>query len=398
MQLLGTKIEETQTDWAREQVRTADEVHGHSLPQPKELRVLMVAGGTGGHIFPALAVAEELERRVTRRGDRVCIEFLGTKRGLESRLIPQKGFRLHTVKAAGLKGIGGWRWLSNLLILPRTAIETALVLRRFQPDVVMGIGGYLAGPVMLEATLNNIPTVLLEPNAVPGFTNRVLAPVIQKAAVGFEGAVRFYGAKACLTGHPVRKEFARIPPKAHAPPFTVLIVGGSQGSKAINDCVVRSLPLLEPYRDRLNFIHQTGEEDYNEVNLAYQEHGITAEVRAFIEDMPGEFARADLVVSRAGATAISELAAAGKAALLIPFPAAADQHQLENARVFERAGAARVLEQRELTPERWIHELWNLLEHPDRLVDMERRARSLARLDATERIADLIESVAVRGQ
>lgn len=399
VQAREAKVGETWTDSDQE-----DSFHLNAGPassgfSAKAFRVLMVAGGTGGHIFPALAVAEELQVRAAIRGAfRACaIEFLGTTRGLEARLIPPRGFPLHTVAAAGLKGIGGWRKLRNLAVLPRTAVETAMVLRAFQPDVVVGLGGYLAGPALLEAALKDIPTLLIEPNAIPGFTNRILAPVIRCAAVGFAEAARIYGAKARVTGHPVRKAFEAIPPKPHAPPFTVLIVGGSQGAKAINDCVVRSLPLLEPDWGKLKIIHQTGERDYNAVRVAYQELGIAADVRAFVEDMPVAFSQADLVISRAGATAVSEIAAAGKAALLIPYPGAADRHQLGNARILERVGAARVIEQRELTPERWVHELRDLLNRPDLLVRMEQRARTLARADAAVRIAELIEGLAVTG-
>lgn len=365
------------------------------VPAVEDLRVLMIAGGTGGHIFPALAVAEELQARAARRtlGHSCRIEFLGTTRGLEARLIPARGFALHTIAAAGLKGISGWKKLRNLMVLPRSAMETATVLREFRPGVVVGLGSYLAGPALLEAALADIPTLLMEPNAVPGFTNWVLAPVVRRAAVGFEAGARFYGAKARVTGHPVRKAFFELLPKSHIPPFTILIVGGSQGSKAINDCIVASLPLLGPRRARLNLIHQTGERDYNEVRKAYEERRFKADVRAFIDDMPGEFGRADLIVSRAGATAVSEIAAAGKASMLIPFSRATDQHQLENAKILERAGAAHLIEERELTPERWARELWDLLDHPPRWVDLEQRARTFARPDATEQIAELIEEL-----
>jgi UDP-N-acetylglucosamine--N-acetylmuramyl-(pentapeptide) pyrophosphoryl-undecaprenol N-acetylglucosamine transferase len=363
----------------------------------RSLRVLMVAGGTGGHIFPALAVAEELRERAKHRdpnGPGCDILFLGTGRGLETRVIPAAGFPLRTIAAAGLKGIGGWQRLRNLLVLPRSAIETALIIGKFQPDVVVGIGGYLAGPAMLEAALKDIPTLLIEPNAVPGFTNRVLAPVVRLAAVAFVETASFYRAKGRLTGHAVRKEFSSVPAKEHVPPYTVLILGGSQGSAAINDCVVRSLPRLANDAPRLTFIHQTGDRDYNAVRQAYQERGLTAEVQAFIENVPQAFARADLVVSRAGANAVAELAAAGKAALLIPFPGATDQHQLENAKAMERAGAARILRQVELTPDRLVRELWDLLAHPDRLTEMEQAARRLARPDAAQQIADLVEQLA----
>jgi UDP-N-acetylglucosamine--N-acetylmuramyl-(pentapeptide) pyrophosphoryl-undecaprenol N-acetylglucosamine transferase len=363
------------------------------------LRVLMVAGGTGGHIFPALSVADELRSRwrhcqPTRSVSAGEIQFLGTRRGLESRLIPASGFGLRTVAAAALKGISGTKKLRNLLILPRSAIESARVLHDFRPHVVVGVGGYLAGPVMLEASLSNLPTVLIEPNAVPGFTNRVLAPVIRAAAVGFEEAARFYGSRASVTGLPVRKEFGNIAPKQHIPPYTVLVSGGSQGSAAINACLMQTLPLLAAVEVPLRFIHQTGEHDLDRVRAAYSEQGVKAETTAFIEDMPRAFAEADLIIARSGALTVGELAASGKAALLIPFPAATDQHQLENARVLERAGGARVIEQAKLTPQGLLKEMTDILLRPGRLREMERGARSLARLDAAERIADLVEDLA----
>ena len=332
------------------------------------------------------------------------IEFVGTRRPLEAKLIPAAGFPLRAVDAAGLKGIGGARWVRNLVILPRTAVEVARILREFQPQVVVGIGGYLAGPVMLEAALADVPTILMEPNAQPGFTNRILAPVVRAAAVGFAGTAHVYGEKARFTGHPVRQAFFEIPPRQHvpasqihaggrvpSPPFTLLVVGGSQGSRAINRAVVDSFPLLAAESPSMRIIHQTGEHDYNEIRKAYQDHSLAAEVYAFIEDMPGTLAQADLVVSRAGATAVSELAAARRAALLIPFPGATDQHQLANARVMEEAGAARVIVQSELTPERLAGEIRELKSSPAMLEKMQASAQGLAHRDAAARIADVVE-------
>ena len=366
----------------------------------RSARVLMAAGGTGGHIFPALAVAEELRGRGKdqERGDSASagcvIQFLGTGRGLEARLIPAAGFPLRTVRAAGLVGIGGWKQLRNLLVLPRTLVEAAIFLREFQPDVVVGMGGYLAGPVMLEAALRDIPTILIEPNAIPGFTNRALGPLVRVAALGFEESARFYSSKARVTGNPVRKAFYEIRAKDHVAPFTILIVGGSQGSTAINKCVVDSLSLFAADAPPLEFIHQTGQRDYNSVRQGYQDCGIPAEVYPFMENLPEAFARADLIISRSGAAAVAELAAAGKASILVPFHAAAEQHQAENARAFERAGAARVILQPDLTPERLVKQVCRLLGSPRQLAQMERAARSLARPDAAARIANLIEQLA----
>ncbi|MHB8655356.1 MAG: undecaprenyldiphospho-muramoylpentapeptide beta-N-acetylglucosaminyltransferase [Terriglobia bacterium] len=403
MQSLGVNMEVKDAESDGGAINAANIPQVHESPERKKksapLRVLMAAGGTGGHIFPALAVAEELVARAGENGREEAIRsivFVGTNRGLESRLIPAAGYELRTVAAAGLKGIGGWKKIANFLVLPRSAYEAAKVLRSFRPAVVVGVGGYLAGPVMLEAALANIPTLLIEPNAVPGFTNRMLASVVRGAAVGFAATADFYGQKARVTGHAVRKVFYDIPPKAHTAPFTVLIIGGSQGSRAINECVVKSMEILSSEDWKLNVVHQTGERDYNVVRDAYRERNVNAEVFAFIEDMPGAFARADLVVSRAGATTVAELAAAGKAAVLIPFPGATDQHQLENARVLERAGAACLIEQSALTPERLAAQMRELFGLPSRLVQMEERAQGLARPGAAKQIADWVVELALK--
>jgi UDP-N-acetylglucosamine--N-acetylmuramyl-(pentapeptide) pyrophosphoryl-undecaprenol N-acetylglucosamine transferase len=356
----------------------------------------MVAGGTGGHIFPALAVAEELRGRGGPGNPGYEIEFLGTHRPLEAKLIPAAGFRLRTVDAAGLKGIRGIQRLRNLWVLPRTTLAVAGILRAFRPQVVVGVGGYLAGPVMLEAALVGIPTVLIEPNVRPGFTNRLLAPLVRIAALGFAETAPVYGKKARVTGLPVRRAFFDIPPRSTSPRFTVLVVGGSQGSRAINQALLNALPLLAQEPGAMRIIHQTGEHDYNDVLKAYQEQGLVAEVHAFIDDMPGTLAQAYLVMSRAGATAVAELAAAGRAAVLVPFPGAADQHQMENARAMEKAGAARVIVQSGLTPARLAKEIRELMASPATLNRMETSARGLAKPDAAARIADLVEGLAGR--
>ncbi|MGH9770657.1 MAG: undecaprenyldiphospho-muramoylpentapeptide beta-N-acetylglucosaminyltransferase [Candidatus Acidiferrales bacterium] len=359
----------------------------------------MAAGGTGGHIFPALAVAEELRLRAeaepcgaTSR-TRWQIEFVGGGRELESKVIPSAGFALHSVAAAGLKGIGGMRKVRNLMVLPRSFWDAAALLSRFRPQIVAGMGGYVAGPVMLEASLARIPTLLFEPNGAPGFTNRALAPFIREAAVGFEQAAAFYGSKARFTGHPVRAAFHRVPAKRSEPPFTLLVLGGSQGSTAINTTVVSALPMWMHEPGRFMVIHQTGERDFERVRAAYAEAGFRADVQPFIDDVPQALAAADLVICRSGASTVAELAAAGRASLMIPFPAATDNHQLENARVMERAGGARVMEQRRLTAQALFEAVCSLVSRPDVLDEMGSAARSLARPDAAARIADLIETL-----
>ena len=356
------------------------------------VRVLMVAGGTGGHIFPALAVAEELKRRCGQGEGRAYeILFLGTGRGLEDRVVPAAGFSLRKISGAGLKGIGGWKRVRNLLILPRSVYQTTRVLLDFRPHVVVGLGGYIAGPAMLIAALLNIPTVLIEPNAVPGFTNRVLAPVVRAAAVAFAETANSYGSKARVTGNPIRSAFLRIPRRERRPQSTLLVLGGSLGARAINDCVVACLDMFSAGASLPRFIHQSGEADYNKVRQAYQAKGVPAEVYAFIEDVPAALAQADLVISRAGGNAVAELTAAGKACLLIPFPGAADQHQLANARAVWRAGAARVIEQKDLSPQKLFAEIQGLVDRPEEIEKLERAARAFARPGAAAEIAALIE-------
>jgi UDP-N-acetylglucosamine--N-acetylmuramyl-(pentapeptide) pyrophosphoryl-undecaprenol N-acetylglucosamine transferase len=383
----------------RKSVSAADCVDA-ACGQRSALRVLMAAGGTGGHIFPALAVAQELRSRWSQAKGMehpgCCIEFVGTGRGLESRVIPAAGFPVHTVAAAGLKGMGPLRLVRNVLVLPKSFWQTASLLRRLRPGVVVGLGGYLGGPVVLEAALARIPTLLIEPNASPGFTNRVLAPWIRLAALGFKEAAPFYGSKARITGHPIREIFGRIPPKAHRPPFVIFISGGSQGSVAINTAVVGALQLFKQRPELFRLIHQTGERDYERVRRAYSDAGVEAEIYPFVDNLASVFERADLVVCRSGASTVAELAAAGRASVLVPFPAATDNHQLANARVLENAGGSRIIEQRHLTPASLFEQISALVETPGKIEEMDRNVRTLAQPKAAARIAALIEDLASR--
>lgn len=353
------------------------------------MRLMIAGGGTGGHVFPGLAVASE----IARRDPSSEIVFVGTERGLEARIVPKAGYGFECLRVGGLKGVSVGTRLATLAALPASVWQSFSLLRRYRPQVVLGVGGYASGPTMLAAALAGYPTVLFEPNAQPGLANRLLRPVVKHAAVNFEEAERYFGAKAVRTGCPVRPEFIGLRRREHRPPFNILIFGGSQGALAINQAMLEALDFFRVRAEELFFVHQTGEKDYNAVRVGYARRGVRAEVLAFIDNMAERFAAADLIISRAGAVTVAELTAAGKAALLIPFPHATDQHQLRNARALERAGAARVIEQSALDAERLAREVFDLMDHPKEIEAIEQNARRLGRPDAAARIVDLLEKV-----
>jgi UDP-N-acetylglucosamine--N-acetylmuramyl-(pentapeptide) pyrophosphoryl-undecaprenol N-acetylglucosamine transferase len=349
--------------------------------------ILIAAGGTGGHLFPGIAVADELRRR----DPHTRVVFAGTSRGLESRIVPRAGYELVLLPILPLKGIGLARTAQGLLALPRALWQAAALVRRFRPRAVLGVGGYAGGPVVLLAALRRVPTVILEPNAKPGFTNRVLRPFVDRCACSYPEAARAFGAKGVITGNPVRGGFATLPRKEHREPYTLLVFGGSQGSRILNRAVLAALPGLPPPA-RLRIVHQTGEAMRREVAAAYAAAGRVAEVTAFLDDMEARFGQADLVVSRSGATTCAELTAAGKASVLVPFAQAADDHQRSNARAMEAAGACRMVEEKNLTGERLAAVINECLSLPQRLRAMEDAARALGKADAAARVADLLES------
>jgi UDP-N-acetylglucosamine--N-acetylmuramyl-(pentapeptide) pyrophosphoryl-undecaprenol N-acetylglucosamine transferase len=359
------------------------------------VKLLIAGGGTGGHVFPALAVAREWRARGAERE----VVMVGTQRGLEAKLVPEAGLPLETIRVAGLKGMGALRLLRNAALLPGAMLDSMAILRRHRCAAALGVGGYASGPVILAAAAVGVPSVIFEPNAEPGFANKLLAPLARRMATGFDVTARRWGTKAVATGCPVRREFFAAPERPAGTlrrPFRLLITGGSQGALAINRAVVDALDVLLTRRDALSIVHQTGERDYNAVRVAYARREFSAEVRPFLNDMAERFAQADLIVCRAGAITAAEVAAAGRAALFIPFAAATDSHQLRNARVLAEAGAARLLREEELTPPRLAEEILSLLDQPAPLAEMESRARSLARPRATEDVVDLLEGVARR--
>jgi UDP-N-acetylglucosamine--N-acetylmuramyl-(pentapeptide) pyrophosphoryl-undecaprenol N-acetylglucosamine transferase len=361
------------------------------------MRVLIAAGGTGGHIYPGIAVAKE----VMRRDATSEVRFVGTARGLETRLVPQAGFELSLIESAGLKNVGPMARVRGLLVLPKSFFAARGLIREFRPDIVVGAGGYVSGPVLLTAALMRRRTLVMESNALPGFTNRRLARFVDLAAVTFEAAVPYFRGKGVVTGNPVRREFFDILPKSRdATRFSLLVFGGSQGARAINEAMVAALPHLEAERAVLGIRHQTGEADFEKVKAGYLDAGWgeQAQVQPYIDNMVESFARTDLIICRAGATTSAELVAAGKAAIMVPFPQAADDHQRKNAEALEQAGAARMILQQDLTGERLAAEIATLVHAPGELTRMEEQSRKLSRGDAAAEIVNLIEELVGSGQ
>lgn len=354
------------------------------------MRVLIAAGGTGGHIYPGIAVAKE----VVRRGAGSAVRFVGTAKGLETRLVPQAGFELSLIESAGLVNMTLRERVRGLMVLPKSFFAARRVIRDFRPDVVVGAGGYVSGPVLLTAALMRLPTMVMESNAVPGFTNRQLARFVDAAAVSFEQSLPYFRGKAVVTGNPVRGEFFDIPAKPRDPArFSLLLFGGSQGARAVNEAMVAALPHLSAQRDTFRVTHQTGKLDFEKVRAGYEQAGWAgrADVREYIDDMVSAFAAADLIVSRAGATTSFELMAAGKAAVMVPLPGQLEQRR--NAEAMQQAGAARMILQDELSGERLAREIAALSADPESLTRMEEAARRLARRDAAEAAVNMMEKL-----
>ena len=355
------------------------------------MKVLIAAGGTGGHIYPGIAVAKEIMRRDAESK----VLFVGTARGLESKIVPENGFELSLINSAGLKNVGFLGKLKGLLILPKSFLEARRLIKDFQPNVVVGAGGYVTGAVLLMASLMRVSTLVMDSNALPGFTNRRLAPFVTKAALTFEEAMPYFGKKGIVTGNPVRKEFFDIQPKVRGEKLNLLIFGGSQGARAINSAMVGALKHLQPFKNQLQITHQTGESDFATIEKDYAENGWeTADVRRYISDMVSEFAKTDLIISRAGATTCAEVAAAGKAAIMIPLPTAADDHQRKNAEALVSKSAAKMILQKDLSGDVLAKEITALLNSPERITKMERAAKKLAKADAAKVTVDLIKDLA----
>ncbi len=352
------------------------------------MRVIVAGGGTGGHVIPAIAIAQELK---SRYGADVLL--IGTARGMETRLVPAAGFPLELITVGALNRVSLATRAKTLLDLPRAITQSAQMIRKFRPDVIVGVGGYASGPTMIAGAMLRVPLLAFEPNVIPGIANRLVSRFVQGAAVHFPATQKYFR-NAIVTGVPVRKEFFAIPARAKSDHPTLLVFGGSQGAHAINVAVMLALPELAMQVPGLHLIHQTGQNDYEDAKAAAASAGISAEVLPFIDDMPAAFARADLLICRSGASTVAEVAAAGKPAIFVPLPTAADDHQRHNAETLANAGAAILLPQPNLTPDRLAHDIADLFRDRDQLSHMGDKARQFAHPDAATQIAAMAARIA----
>ena len=360
-----------------------------TMAAPESVRVVIAGGGTGGHLFPGIAVAREIQSRVPDSQ----VSFVGTSRGIEARVVPLEGFALDLIRSSGIKGKSIRARAQGVALLPLSLFDAWQVLSIRRPQLVIGVGGYSSGPVVLAAAARRIPTMLLEQNAVPGLTNRLLAPFSRAVAVSFESTRALFGAKAFLSGNPVRPEFLspvdRIEPEKVANSgVRLLVFGGSQGAHAINTAMMDGAAELVVRVPDLRVTHQTGARDLEMVRQAYRKAGLNAEVAAFFDDMPKRLAETNLIVCRAGATTLAEVTAAGRAAILIPLPGATDDHQRTNAEALTGAGAAEMLIQADMTGYKLADRIVALANDAGRRDRMSAAARRLSRPDAARVIVD----------
>jgi UDP-N-acetylglucosamine--N-acetylmuramyl-(pentapeptide) pyrophosphoryl-undecaprenol N-acetylglucosamine transferase len=371
------------TDNRQNEVRAESYEENYKRP----LRIVMAGGGTGGHLFPGLAIAQEF----ISRNERTSVLFVSTGNPLERSVLSQAGFNLETITAEGIKGRGLWNQVKSAIKIPKGVIESIRILKNYKPDLTIGLGSYSAGPVMLGAWLLGTKIALHEQNILPGITNRILSRFADRIYVSFQDTkTRFNPDKTRLTGNPVRKALLNQHANNETPgseSFCVLIVGGSQGAHSINMTVMEALGHLTK-KESLYFVHQTGTADAQRVTEAYRSRGIRATVQSFFKEMGPHYEQADLIICRAGATTVAEVTALGKAVIFIPFPFAADDHQALNADTLAREGAAEMILEKDLDAGALGQKIEYYASHPQELKAMSSRAKQLGHPDAAERIVD----------
>jgi UDP-N-acetylglucosamine--N-acetylmuramyl-(pentapeptide) pyrophosphoryl-undecaprenol N-acetylglucosamine transferase len=354
------------------------------------MRLLIAGGGTGGHLFPGVAIAEE----VRARHPDAAITFVGTRRGIEARVLPELGWDVEFIEVSGLKTVGAAGAIKGLFRLPKAMWQARRIVKSFKPDAVIGVGGYASGPVVLAAKLRGIPTAICEQNSIPGLTNKLLGKLVRNVFLSFDESRRFFKAKKIImSGNPVRRDLLQrlLAESSTASEMTsVLVVGGSQGAVAVNELASTALAVLAKEMP-LSIVHQTGEKDLDPTTARYRDAGVTAECRPFIKDMANAYHRADLIIGRAGATTVAELAIAGKPAIFIPYPFAADNHQELNAREMADKGAALMFRQADLTADKLALALRPLLSDPVKRAQMGAAMRALAKPGAAAAVVDWAE-------
>ncbi len=350
---------------------------------------LMAGGGTGGHVVPALAVAEELRAR-----GHVAL-FVGTREGMEAKLVPAAGFRIEWIEIGGLQRVGANKVVRTLGQLPASVLQVSKLIQANRPAAAFSMGGYVAGPVVLAAWLRRLPVVAMEPNVVPGLTNRRMGRFVARALVSFPETTRYFPeGRTEVTGLPVRREFFDIPAKEPGSKLNVLITGGSRGSKTLNRAVRESWPLFRESGLPVRLIHQAGRSQWRQLAEEFVETGLDGEVVEFVDDMPAAFAEAGLIVCRSGAGAVAELAAAGRPSILVPFPYATDDHQLHNAEAMAKNGASLLVTDQAMSGKRLFDEVSRLASEPGLLRQMGAAARSMAKPGAAIRAAEVLEELA----
>lgn len=358
------------------------------------MNIVIAGGGTGGHVFPAIAIANELRKSIAD----VQITFVGTTKGIESKIVPKEGYDIRFIKSEGLVGKDIFRTIKSALKIPLSLKDSQKILKELQPELVLGVGGYSSGPVLLCAALMGIPTIIHEQNTLPGFTNKLLGRVVDLIAVTYQESMKFFPQeKTYLTGNPVRSEILKGDRNKgcrifnlDGNLFTIFVFGGSLGATRINSAVGEALAYLEPFKDKIQFLHQTGDKDLDSVREAYRRREFKGTVIPFAYEMADAYAVADLVISRAGATTLAELTACGKAAILVPYPFAAGNHQEINARKVWDIGAAQMILDQDLNGKTLADLIKYLLQDPDAVGQMERISKSLGNPEATGRIIELM--------
>lgn len=353
------------------------------------MKIVIAGGGTGGHLFPGIAIAEAFIRRDNANE----VLFIGTERGIEKRVLPELGYRLRLLDVEGIKGRGMMKAAVAALKIPGSMMQSFRTLRAYGPDVVIGVGGYASGPAVLAARMMGVPTAIAEQNALPGLTNRILGRFVKRIFLSFPDVEGWFpSGKATVTGNPVRESFRGAvgtrKERVVGDRLNLLIFGGSQGAHVINMAVAAALPFLKQMQDSLQIVHQTGNADYEQIAAAYQAGGCPADVRPFILNMPEMYANADLLICRAGATSVAEITATGKASVLVPFARAVADHQTKNAEVLVRAGAAKMIVESDLTGRILAETIRDLLDRPGLIRDMEEKAAKMGNWRAADDIVD----------